>query len=611
LPLHRAPDLRPRAAAALALSLTFAAAPCLAGETPVPEARVTLPPTPAWLPPHRDDTSHPTVLEAGRLLRDKLWRPAPPTPETRRELGLPMQRITNEDQGNITIARGDQGELDVNWEDPEELQNALLSIIESFYQNHPNRNPHFITVVTTFQVQSLAAFYMPLANDVRGIGYQHSGRGGEIFNYVGGGLALDGIIFMNNFRGYLGVYAPLGRLTFNQELGHRWGAHVAFQSRAGESMELLGRDCSHWSFFMDTNNSAMEGNRWVDNGNGTFETTTSFYDFGYSQLDRYLMGFAPAEAIRPFYFVSGAGAWNCAQQYRNGELNPGHYPPIFGGAGQDQVRVSGQRTDVTLDDVIAVEGDREPEYGAARNRWTMSYILAARRNDTVNERALQQVEDLRLEWERQWEQDATEPGYDAPDLVTTADGSNDPVEPDPEAGAGLGEACLAFRDCNPNETERCVGTNAGVGVCTKTCNAPADCPSDFCCVPSVPGPRQDRFDWYCMKKTTDMCEDYSQGGGEGGSGGAGGASGGGAEPPVGGSGGETGGTPVEVTPDAGAAVEADAGAAVDPGTGATVNKSGGGSSGCQALPGRPVAGAGLMALMAAGLLGARRRRARR
>ncbi len=318
----------PRGSRPSRCSLTaLSAAPCLAAETPTP--------TPAWLPPHRDDTSHPTVLEAGRRLRDKLWRPAPPTPETRRELGLPMQRITNEDQGNITIARGDQGELDVNWEDPEELQNALLSIIESFYQNHPNRNPHFITVVTTFQVQSLAAFYMPLANDVRGIGYQHSGRGGEIFNYVGAGLALDGIIFMNNFRGYLGAYAPLGRLTFNQELGHRWGAHVAFQSRAGESMDLLGRDCSHWSFFMDTNNSAMEGNRWVDNGNGTFETTTSFYDFGYSQLDRYLMGFAPAEASRPWFFVSAAGGWNCAQTYRNGELNPSALPADFrvGGPG--------------------------------------------------------------------------------------------------------------------------------------------------------------------------------------------------------------------------------------------------------------------------------------
>ncbi len=168
--------------------------------------------------------------------------------------------------------------------------------------------------------------------------------------------------------------------------------------------------------------------------------------------------------------------------------------------------------------------------------------------------------------------------------MTTADGSNDPVEPDPETGAGLGEACLAFRDCNPNETERCVGTNAGVGVCTKTCTAPGDCPSDFCCVPSVPGPRQDRFDWYCMKKTSDMCEDASQGGGEGGSGG-GGATGGGVEPPVGGGGGETGGTPAEVGPDAGSALEADAASMVDPGAGATVTKKSGDGGGCQAARG--------------------------
>ena len=580
-----------------------------AAETPAP-AHFVLPPSPPGLPPHRDDTSHPTVLEAGRLLRSKLWRPAPPDAETRRELNLPMHRLTNEDQGNITVVRGDQGELDVNWEDPEELQNALLLMIQSFYENHPGRNPHFITVVTTFQVQSLAAFYMPLANDVRGIGYQHAGRGGEIFNYVGAGLALDGIIFMNNYRGYLGAYAPLGRLTFNQELGHRWGSHVAFESRGGESMEMLGRDCSHWSFFMDSNNSAMEGNRWLDNGDGTYDTNTSFYDFGYSQLDRYLMGFAPAEAVRPWFFVSGGGGWNCAQTYRNGELNPAHYPPIFGGAGQDQVRVSGNRVDVSMDDVVAVEGAREPEYGAARTRWSMAYLLAARRNDTINARSVQQVEDLRLSWERQWEQDATEPGYEAPDLVTTADGANEPIDPGPGDGAGLGEGCLAFTDCNPDTTERCVGTNAGVGVCTKTCDVAADCPDDFCCVPSVPGPNQARYDWYCMKRAGAMCEEAPNGG-EGGSAGAGGAEAGGGEPPVGGAAGETGGTPVAVAPDGGSELGADAGAVIDPGTGATVTEKGGSSGGgCQTQPGRLPGMGGALTLAAIALLARRGRRTR-
>lgn len=593
------------AAAALStLALALPAKPCFAAPADG-SATFTLPPAPPGLRPYRDDTRHPVVTEAGRLLRDKLWRPAPPDETTRRELKLPMGRLVNEDHGNITVVRGDNGELDVNWEDPQQLQDALLSIIESFYRNHPNRNPHFITVVTTFQVQSLAAFYMPLANDVRGIGYQHSGRGEEVFNYVGGGLALDGIIFMNSFRGYSGVYAPLGRLTFNQELGHRWGAHVAFQGRRGESMDLLGRDCSHWSFFMDADNSAMEGNTWIDNGDGTFRTDNSFYEFGFNQLDRYLMGFAPPEAVRPFFYISGAGGWSCSQTYRNGELNPSHYPPIFGGAGQDQVEVSGTRVDVSLDDVIAAEGRRDPEYGIARNVWSMAVILAARRNDTINDRTLQTVDDLRLEWEHQWEEDATEPGYEAPDLITSVDGSNEPPEPpEPETGAGLGESCLAFEDCDPNATERCVGTNTGIGVCTKTCDAPADCPTDFCCVPSVPGPRQDRYDWYCMRKTGEVCEDTTPVGpvddGEGGANGAGGmASGAGGSNGEGGSFGffpDTDAGPVGPGPDPNQ-VGTDAGLTNENDPQGAVQQSGGGTSGgCQGVPARPFSGAGLAGL---------------
>lgn len=590
---------RPSALLGAALLAPCLALPALAAPG---SATFEVPPPPSWLRPLKDDTSNPLVLEAGRRLRDKLWRPLPAEAQARHAQRLPLNTLVNEDRGNITVVRGDAGELDVNWEDPQSLQDALLNIIQSYYDNHPQSNPHFITVMTTFQVQSVAAFYMPLSNDVRGIGYQHSGEGQEIFSYVPPQLALDGIIFMNSYRSYNGVYAPLGRLTFNQELGHRWGAHVAFQGRAGDSMELLGRDCSHWSFFTDTQNSAMEGNAWSDNGNGTFSTTTSFYSFGYSHLDRYLMGFIPAEAVPPFFYVSGAGGWDCAQTYRQGELNPRHYPPIFGGAGQDQVTVSGSRVNVTVDDVIAAEGRRNPDADSARHTWTMAFILAARRNDTINDRALQQTDELRTTWERDWERDAVEGDYDPPDLITSVDGSNQPPpEPQP-SGNAVGGPCAAFSDCDPTQTDRCVGTNAGVGVCTKLCEAPSDCPTDFCCVPTVPGPRQDRYDWYCLHKTGEVCEDYSN-------------------PP------EPDAAPAPAEPDGGPSVEGDGGpsptddASLSQGdaaigaddaapTGATQVKSGGGSSGCQVVaPGARTGGglavlAGLLALSAAG----RRRR---
>jgi len=538
---------------------------------------------PDGLEPPRDDTRSPVVLEAGELLRARLTAIVPEAPALRAELGLPIERVTAEDHGNVVVARGTNGELDVNWGNPRELQNALLSVVEAFYRTHPGKNPHFITVLTTFSVESPAAFYMPLYNDVHGIGYSHT-VGRETFDSVPQ-LSVNGIIFMNGYRNYLGQRAPLGRLTFNQELGHRWGAYVHFQDRGGDSAELLGRDCAHWSFYADTENSAMEGNIWRDNGDRTFSTRTSFYNFGYSQLDRYLMGFAPAEAVDPWFLVADAGAWPCAEASRNGRYNPGWYPPIFGGVGQQQVTTRGTRVDVTLDDVVAAEGQRNPSFREARKVWSMVFVLAAKQNDRVDDSVISTIETLRRGWESQWEADATEPGYEAPDLKTTLDGADEPYDPppdDPQGGDRLGDFCNSIDDCDARSATHCVGLGSGARVCTRTCEAAAGCPNAFCCVPSVPGPRADRFNWYCVQQAG-PCD---PGGGSGGSGGDPGVGGAGGDPGVGGAGGEggdgaAGGDPGDGGQGGGGGefVEPlpDGGAGLDP---VIRRRGGGGSGGC-------------------------------
>ncbi len=573
------------------------------------------PPVPLGLRPMRDDTRHPAVLAAGAALRKRLGRPAPESAEARRLAGLPPPaRLVSEDRGNITIIRGDQGELDVNWDDETQLQDALFTVIQHYYDTHRGRNPHFVTVLTTFAVESLAAFYMPLANDVRGIGYRHV-TGEETFNSVPG-LALDGILFMNNFRNYGGQYAPIGRLTFNQELGHRWGSHVYFEDRNGPSTEMLGRDCSHWSFLMDSGNSAMEGNVWIDNGNRTFTTDTSFYDFGYSGLDRYLMGFAPAEAIAPWFFITDAGAWDCDQQYQGRELNPSYYPPIYGGV-QDQVSVRGTRVDVSIDDVIAAEGERRPNYDQSRKEWSMVFILAAKRNDVISDRNLGVVDQLRREWEAQWEADATQPGYDPPNLITTADGAGDPgPEPGPGPGPRPGEVgarCESFADCDPAVAERCVALEVGTSVCTILCEVDRDCPNNFCCVPSMPGAQQDRFNWFCVAQQGEVCYDYTlpepepepepepdPAGGNGGGGGE----------PTPAPGGDTP-VPDDDTPEPVGGVDPgtlDAGLSGDPVATRVDNEGSSGSvTGCNSRPGLPVSPWALLPLAAVFLR--RRRRA--
>ena len=159
-------------------------------------------------------------------------------------------------------------------------------------------NYDVISVFTTFEDQTVAAYYMPLRNDVSGLGEcnLNAGRtfGCQFDNtpsILSGGLRLQGFVYMNsvgtwrnwdaNYSGAAkdvtdiehAVYATLG-----QEVAHRWGSGLRFiDPRNGTlSNKLLGRDMSHWAAFVDTDASVMDGWDWepIQGGfSGTFEVT--------------------------------------------------------------------------------------------------------------------------------------------------------------------------------------------------------------------------------------------------------------------------------------------------------------------------------------------------
>jgi uncharacterized protein (TIGR03382 family) len=439
--------------------------------------------------PVSDDSRHPAVLEAGRLVRERLRtiRPDVPAP------GQPLRpaAVTMETHGNILVVRGDEGEFDVDWTDPRQLSQALYQILISFYEQNTGRNPHFLVVNTTFLVASPAAFYQPYANNVRGIGYGFD-HDTELFTTPG--VALNGIIFMNSYRSYL-QSGPIGRFTFNQEIGHRWGTFLRFIDpvTGGLSDELLGRDCSHWSFFANSDNSSMEGNVWEDIGNGRFRSVSG-NRWGFSPLDLYLMGFAPKEAVGPIWYIRDPESWSCVDAFRNRRYNPRWEPPTSV-VGQ-QVEVEGTRVDVAMDDIIAAMGERDPDHATARRTWSALFLLVARQNDRIDDRALEQLDSLRLEWERAFEQEATMPGFPGPDLLTTLDGAR--TDPPPPEGLGLGERCVRSEDCAEG-LDDCIGLGSGVRVCTVACTAESPCGDGFCCTASLPG--NDAFPWYCIESS--------------------------------------------------------------------------------------------------------------
>ena len=181
-------------------------------------------------------------------------------------------------------------------------------VARKFYASHPdNFDDLFVFAASSF-TENLAgvgtvAFNEPVSNDISGIG-------SPIFDSsssFGSAGRMQSFINMNS----LSVYPEDPNQDFNgasstldilgEEAGHRWSAFVRFDDAGMCSTELLGRAEAHWSFFLDSDASDLEGNSWVDNMDGSFTTDEASERF--SPLDQYLMGVRPDSQVDPFFFV--------------------------------------------------------------------------------------------------------------------------------------------------------------------------------------------------------------------------------------------------------------------------------------------------------------------
>ncbi|RME45777.1 MAG: hypothetical protein D6795_16210 [Deltaproteobacteria bacterium] len=214
-----------------------------------------------------------------------------------------FEGLTIFDEGRVCYIRDSAGEI---------MRDGLSSsdldrIVSAFLATHDDEYD-FIMLFTSFQWNQAFAFYSPIANDAAGIGYAHwAGR--DRFDFSPGS-PLQGFIFMNADFIYDGAETPndqiITEIVFGQELGHRWGAYVHFDAdpdpdTVEERDDLLGRQKAHWSYYVDTHWSWMEGNDWVDNGDGTFSADFETFpeEAGYFPLDLYLMGLIPAGEVPP------------------------------------------------------------------------------------------------------------------------------------------------------------------------------------------------------------------------------------------------------------------------------------------------------------------------
>jgi hypothetical protein len=255
-----------------------------------------------------------------------------------------------------------------------------VGIIHEFYDTHPD----VFDLITIFTDHSYLvgtgafAFFLPIMNKDQGIGLDQFD-----FTQQFGSTKITGFLNMDNInrfpadpkQRFLGTNSTLD--VIGQEMGHRWMAYPRARIEGVISDELLGRDLAHWSFFLDSDASDMEGNDWQDNGNGTF-TTIAATD-KYSLLDRYLIGLIPPSQVQPFFVLRGAGDRAA--------------PPQIG------VTISATKVNVTVNDVIAAEGPRVPSSATSQKKFRLAFIYFIEPGTNPDPVRVAKVDLIRRKWQ--------------------------------------------------------------------------------------------------------------------------------------------------------------------------------------------------------------------
>ena len=175
------------------------------------------------------------------------------------------------------------------------------------------------------------------------------------------------------------------------EMGHRWGAFVSAKVN-GETIPL---GPTHWArglqapvafpYVRATEASIMGGGVWQDNFDGTFTQLDDDYYVpatGWSYLDLYLMGLVKPDEVPDFFILRNLKA--------AGKDANGH--PIF----------KADRTKVTIQDVIAAEGPREPGADKSQRQFNTGMVMVVEHGKKPSAELLERTEGIRKQWIKYW-----------------------------------------------------------------------------------------------------------------------------------------------------------------------------------------------------------------
>ncbi len=176
------------------------------------------------------------------------------------------------------------------------------------------------------------------------------------------------------------------------ELGHRWTA---------DALAVIGQDTvnlgpTHWArglqaraafpYRRPVEASAMGGGVWQDNHDGTFtQLDDNFFvpATGYSYLDLYLMGLMRPSEVPDFFLLT-----NLLRVGRNDQGQP-----VFGA----------DRKIVTIQDVIAANGPREPDFEHSQKHFRTGIVAVVMHGKTPSTELVQRATAIGDHWVGYWE----------------------------------------------------------------------------------------------------------------------------------------------------------------------------------------------------------------
>ena len=274
--------------------------------------------------------------------------------------------------------------LDFTGEYQDENFAGEKAVLQEFYNNEGD-NYDFVFIFTEFEFDTgeAAAFAITLENGVEGIGLDirdfstdfHSEKLQSIINMA----SLDRWKFNPSDPKYDDL---LG--TMMHEVMHRWGIRVKYIDAQNQvSNRLLGRADVHWNYFLNSNASVMYGSLWEETQANQFKTTDVRH--GLSPLDLYLAGFASKDSVADIFVINNGSAGVRID-----------IPPLIG------TEITGDKEVISIDDIIAYEGEREPDYNNSQHQFDIKFILLKAADDELNPKSIANLFVLQKEFQKRF-----------------------------------------------------------------------------------------------------------------------------------------------------------------------------------------------------------------